>query len=76
MIPAEGSSAASLKMSIEHDLEISSLGIYPIGILLYMKHDMYIASWFVVAKDWKSVSDMLNNVWYVHTVGRYTIVEI
>lgn len=40
-----------------------------------MKHDMSILSRFAVPKDGESVRDLLNNVWYVHTVERYTAVE-
>lgn len=37
---------------------------------------MCILSRLAVAKDGKSVSDLLNNVWYIHTVEHYTVVEI
>lgn len=58
--PAEGSSDASLKIPSEHKLVIPILGIYPIDILSYMRHDIYIASCLIGAKNWKSVSDLLN----------------
>lgn len=39
------------QMSSEHNVEISILGIYSTDTLSYVNHDIYIALWFIVAKD-------------------------
>ena len=40
--------------------EIPVLRLYPIAMFSLTRYDMYLTSWFIVAKDWKSVSVMLN----------------
>lgn len=50
------------------------VGIYPTDAFSCMRHDMHMASWFVVAKDWPSAR-VVHKSRRIHTVEHDAIIE-